>query len=155
MEVLYQLSYEGGPAVATRRSTVLKHIGLPPGQFSPAAARANASGLVAVRSMAGSTVDHDCTLSLNLAALLNFLKGFTLCAGQSRIPSTLPLDVTTFGLSTAAPASTGGAPFSEPARFATWCCMQRGKRVPSPTTSEMPQALPPSTLPSQWLACLL
>src|SRR6476646_4703094 len=148
MEVLYQLSYEGGPAVATRRSTVLKHIGLPPGQFSPAAARANASGLVAVRSMAGSTVDHDCTLSLNLAALLNFLKGSTWRTGQSRIPSTLPLEVPTFGPSTAAPASTGGAPFSDPARFATWCCMQRGNRVPSPTTSETSQAFRPARCPA-------
>src|SRR3954451_13218262 len=104
--------------------------------------------------MAGSTVDQDCTLSLNLAALLNLLNRSTWRTGQSRIPSTLPLEVTPFGPSTAAPANTGGAPFSEPARFATWCCMQRGNRVPSPTTSDTPQAFPPSTLPSQCPACL-
>ena len=32
-----------------------------------------------------------------------------------------------------------------PFRFATWCCMQRGKREPTPTMAPTPHGLPPSS----------
>jgi hypothetical protein len=55
-------------------------------QRSPAAWRANANGLVAVRSTAGSTVEKDSMSSLNLAVLLNCANGSPSSAGQFRIP---------------------------------------------------------------------
>src|SRR5439155_25955861 len=53
-----------------------------------------------------------------------------------------------FGPSTTAPFSTGGDPFNEPARFATWWWMQCGNVLPSPTISEVPHALAPRTFAS-------
>src|SRR6476661_6375957 len=73
------------------------------------------------------------------------------------MPSTRPLDLVRLGPSTTAPSSSGGPPFREPIRLVTWCCMQLGKRLPSPTASDTPQAFAPSTLASQrllWLAKL-
>src|SRR5207253_205233 len=107
-------------------------------QNNPAAWRAKAMGLVAVRSSAGSFVDQDWTLSLYFAPLLplNCLKASPPLGGQFFMPLTLPEEVTRFGPSTAAPASIGGEPFREPARFASWDCMQCGNVVPSPTIRE-------------------
>ncbi len=62
---------------------------------------------------------------------------------------TVPVAANEFGPSTAAPARTGGCPSSDPARFATWCCMQSGNTVPSPTISETPHALLPRMSSSQ------
>src|SRR5205823_6160841 len=56
------------------------------GQRRPAAWRANASGLVAVRSTVGSTVENDSMSSLNLALLVNCANGSLLSGGQFRIP---------------------------------------------------------------------
>ena len=40
-------------------------------------------------------------------------------------------------------------PLRVPARLATWCWMQLGKVVPSPTRKEAPQELAPTMLASQ------
>ncbi len=56
------------------------------------------------------------------------------------------------GPSTAAPHRTGvppAVPLRAPARLATWCWMQLGKVVPSPTMKEAPQELAPRMLASQ------
>src|SRR5947207_15618474 len=68
------------------------------------------------------------------------------------MPETSPLVAVPLGPSTAAPANTGGDPSSEPARLATWCCRQCGNVLPSPTISDVPQALAPRMLASHpWL----
>src|SRR5580704_18630429 len=66
---------------------------------------ANAIGVAAVRSRAGSSVDHDCTLSWKTAvALLNWANASTPSAGQVRMPLTTPVAAKELGPSTAAPA---------------------------------------------------
>src|ERR687885_2655996 len=87
-----------------------------------------------------------------MALELKRAKASTPFGGQARIPSTVPLAAKSLGPSTAAPASTGGEPSSEPTRLVTWCCMQLGKVLPSPTISEVPQALAPRMLASQRFA---
>ena len=62
---------------------------------------------------------------------------------------TEPTAAKLFGPSTTAPARTGGVPSCEPTRLVTWCCMQSGKTVPSPTISDTPHAFVPSTSSSQ------
>src|SRR5436305_8103613 len=100
--------------------------------------------------MAGSTVDQDWTLSWYTAErLLKCANRSTPFTGQVLMPSTTPVAAKLLDPSTTAPASTGGEPSSEPTRFATWCCMQSGKVEPSPTMSEVPQALAPRILASQ------
>src|ERR1700677_4958201 len=69
------------------------------------------------------------------------------------MPATSPFDAALVGPSTAAPASTGGLPLVEPARLATWCCMQLGKVDPSPTMNDTPQGLAPRMLSSHPCAC--
>src|SRR5271154_6284615 len=116
---------------------------------------------VAVRSMPGSVVVKDCTLSWYTATWdlsnapslpLNFLKVSAPLAGHRIKPSITPELVELAGASEAAPPSTGvppEVPSSAPARFATWCWMQLGNVVPSPTMNEEPQALAPKMLASQ------
>src|ERR1019366_540272 len=88
---------------------------------------ANAIGVAALRSSAGSSVYHDCTLSWYTAVVpLNCANLSRPAAGQVRMPATTPVAAKEFGPSTVAPARIGGAPLSEPARLATWCCMQSG-----------------------------
>src|SRR5271154_6624417 len=115
---------------------------------------------VAVRSIAGSVVVKDCTLSWYTAFCdgsnapglpLNFWKVSFPSAGHRFIPSSVPEVAESDGPSEAAPQSTGvppEVPSSEPAMFATWCWMQFGKVLPSPTMNEEPHAFAPRMLPS-------
>src|SRR5919204_3368497 len=81
------------------------------GGGGPAACQAKASGDVAVRSTAGSTVENDSMSSLNWAlAELNCAKGSLSSGGQFRIPVRNPVKIVPFGPSTTAPFSTGGEP---------------------------------------------
>src|SRR5580704_17656881 len=53
---------------------------------------ANAIGVAAVRCSAGSSVDHECTVSWNTAVvLLNGANESTPLAGQVRMPATTPV----------------------------------------------------------------
>jgi len=64
----------------------------------------NARNEEAVRSIAGSTVEYDCTLSLKTAPFpLNCANPSTPFAGQANIPLRAPLVAIEFGPSTAAP----------------------------------------------------
>ena len=62
--------------------------------------------------------------------------------------SSVPLAANEFGPSTAAPERKGGPLGGIGMRFATWCCMQSGKVVPSFTISDVPQAFVPSMFAS-------
>src|SRR6476646_9522956 len=100
------------------RSAKVDLQGVPDG--APAIFHEKARNELAVKSIAGSTVEKDCTLSLYTARLpLNWANSSTPFGGQVIIPLTCPLVATAFGPSTTAPLSTGGAPFSDPFRFAT------------------------------------
>ena len=97
--------------------------------------------------------EYDCMSSFHSAPCpLNWAKVSTPFAGHALIPETSPFVAEPFGPSTAAPASTGADPSSEPARLATWCWRQCGNVVPSPTMNDDPQALAPRMLAShRWL----
>ena len=88
-------------------------------ECNPAAIRANASGLVAVRSTAGSTVENDSMSSLNRALLLNCANGSLSSGGQFCMPLSKPVYNVPFGPSTAAPLRIAPLPSREPTRFAT------------------------------------
>src|SRR5271155_3114027 len=112
----------------------------------------------AVRSMAGSVLVNDWTLSSYLAwwpskrangSTVDDDAPAAAAGGHGRMPVSAPLLVSLLGPSTTAPASTGGAPSSEPTMLATWCWGQSGKVEPSPMMNDEPQGLAPSTLPSQ------
>src|SRR5689334_7972658 len=70
-------------------------------------------------------------------------------AGHAIIPDTAPWVGAEFGPSTAAPASIGEPPVSEPARLATWCCRHFGYVEPSPTMNDRPHAFAPRMFASQ------
>ena len=129
--------------------------GATPHQFSPAACRANASGLVAVRSIAGSTVDVRLHVVLNFAPLpLNGAKTSTPSAGQRpHVRQQSAVERTVRSLDRG-PGQHRRRAVERPGDVRTWCCMQCGKVVPSPTISDMPQAFAPRMLASHrslWL----
>src|SRR5437660_10631811 len=80
--------------------------GVPDG--APAICQAKASGEDAVKSMAGSTVEYDCTKSLYTALPLNCAKTSTPLGGHATIPASVPLAAMEFGPSTAAPETNRG-----------------------------------------------
>src|SRR5262245_24247909 len=111
---------------------------------------ANASGDVADRSTAGSTVENDSMSSWNLPLVeLNGANGPESSGGQLRMPDWNPRYSVPFGPSTTAPFRIVPVPSSEPSRFATWWWRHCGNLVPSPTMNEEPQALAPRTFASQ------
>ncbi len=87
---------------------------------APAIVQENASNDDAVKSIAGSTVENDCTLSWYTALFpLNCANTSTPFAGHARIPVSEPLVEIELGPSTAAPFSTGVVPSREPTMFAS------------------------------------
>src|SRR6186997_1901389 len=92
-----------------------------PGGGTGTDCQAKASGDVAERSTAGSTVENDSMSSRNFPLLeLKVAKGSLSSGGQLRIPDWKPLNSVPFGPSTTAPFKTGVDPSSEPTRFASW-----------------------------------
>src|ERR1700688_4177379 len=82
---------------------------------------------------------------------LIFLKVSTPFPGHRIMPVTTPEVAPRAGPSEAAPQSTGvppEVPSSAPTRFATWCWIQFGKVLPSPTINDEPQAFAPKMLAS-------
>src|SRR6202034_3808318 len=82
---------------------------------------------------------------------LNFLKVSTPFAGHRIMPVTTPEVAPLAGPSEAAPQSTGvppEVPSSAPTRFATWCWMQFGNVLPSPTMNDDHHAFLPRMLAS-------
>src|SRR3984885_4135108 len=80
---------------------------------------------------------------------LNFLKVSAPFDGHRIIPSTTPEVAELAGPSTAAPQRTGvppEVPSTAPERFATWCWIQFGKVLPSPTMNDEPHGLVPTIL---------
>src|SRR4029453_2578903 len=83
--------------------------------------QAKASGGVADRATAGSTVEKDSMSSRNFfLPELNAANGSLSSGGQLRIPVWKPLWIVPFGPSTTAPLRMGSVPSSAPTRFATW-----------------------------------
>src|SRR5712691_644837 len=134
----------GRPPNSRQVTGATLHYGVPDG--APAICQAKASGEDAVKSMAGSTVEYDCTKSLYTALPLNCAKTSTPLGGHATIPESVPLAAMEFGPSTAAPERNGGPFGGVGTRFVTWCCMQSGNVLPSFTISDVPQAFAPRIL---------
>src|SRR5438128_11538877 len=122
---------------AADRHALSKLYGVPDG--APAICQAKASGEDAVKSMAGSTVEYDCTKSLYTALPLNCAKTSTPLGGHATIPASVPLAAMEFGPSTAAPEGKGGALGGVGTGCVTLVCLGRGDVLPSFTISDVPQ----------------
>lgn len=91
--------------------------GVPAG--APAICHEKARNEDAVRSMAGSTVEYDCTKSLYTALPLNCANTSTPFGGHATMPERVPFAETEFGPSTAAPDKNGGPFGGVGTRFVT------------------------------------
>src|SRR5258708_28180667 len=112
------------------RSTQARY-GVPEG--APAISHENPRNDDAVRSMAGSTVEKDWTLSLKTARFpLKRAKVSTPLGGQATIPVRVPVAADEFGPSTTAPTINGGPFGGTGTKFVTSCCMHKGNTFPSP-----------------------
>ena len=103
-----------------------------------------------VMSSAGSSVCQERTSSTYLLPRASKRGSVEAPAEQCTMPSWKPPRPPSklsapFGPLTTAPTSSGAVPSRLPDRLATWCCMQRGKRVPTPTMAPTPQGSPPSS----------
>src|SRR5258706_8421863 len=65
------------------------------------------------------------------------------------MPLSAPRAANEFGPSTTAPRRNGGPFGGTGTILVTWCCMQSGKVLPSPTISDVPHAFAPSTFACQ------
>src|SRR5690349_15854932 len=82
--LLQQLLGHGRPPNSRQDAGTTRHYGVPDG--APAICQAKASGEDAVKSMAGSTVEYDCTKSLYTALPLNCANTSTPLGGHATIP---------------------------------------------------------------------